>query len=114
VDGGTWSLTNIDLAAAGGCDKVLCVAPMSYDLARPPDPANRATREVPTRLLTKAVARLRRQGVDVVLLAPGPREVKEQGVNLMRSRGLGLVAEVAYEETVARLRELHDDLGTAA
>lgn len=103
VDGGAWSLTNVDLAAAAGADRVICVAPMSYDPARPPDPRNRIAREVPTRALARAVARLRRQGVEVMNLAPGPLEVAAQGLNLMRGSGLPRVAEVAFEETVRAL-----------
>jgi NTE family protein len=106
VDGGTWSLTNLDLAALGGCDTVLCVAPMSYDPARPPDPRDRLVREVATRLLVHSMDRLRRQGIRVINLAPGPREVAVQGMKLMRSTGLERVADAAYTESVAELRRL--------
>jgi NTE family protein len=106
VDGGTWSLTNLDLAVLGGCDTVLCIAPMSYDPARPPEARDRAVREVATRFLVHAAARLVRQGVRVINLAPGPREVAVQGMKLMRSTGLERVADVAYSETVAQLRRL--------
>jgi NTE family protein len=109
VDGGAWSLTNLDLASLGGCDTVICVAPMSYDPARPPDARDRVLREVSTRLLVRATDRLRRQGIRVVTLSPGPKEVAVQGVNLMRSTDLERVAEVAYDETVARLRQLRHD-----
>lgn len=104
VDGGAWSLTNLDLAAIARCDKVICVAPVSYDPVRPPERCDRILREVATRLLVRDVARLRRQGTDVLMLAPGPREVSTQGVNLMRGSGLPVVAGVAYEETVTQLR----------
>ena len=104
VDGGAWSLTNLDLAALAGARRVICVAPMSYDTTRPPDSRNRLVREVPSRLLVRDVSRLRRQGVDVLLLAPGPLEVAVQGVNLMRGTGLPGVAETAFDETVIALR----------
>lgn len=103
VDGGAWSLTNLDLVALAGCKRVICVAPMSYDPRRPPDTRNRVIREVPTRLLVREAERLRRQGIDVLMLAPGPREVAAQGANLMRGTGLAQVAEVAFEETVHAL-----------
>ncbi len=106
VDGGAWSLTNLDLASLAGCDTVLCVAPMSFDPARPPEPRDRVIREVSTRALVRATDRLSRQGIRVVTLAPGPREVAAQGMNLMRSNGLEDVADVAYGETVAHLRRL--------
>lgn len=106
VDGGTWSLTNLDLASLAGCDTVLCVAPMAFDPGRPPETRDRLIREVSTRALFRATDRLRRQGIRVVTLAPGPREVAAQGINLMRSTGLEHVADVAYGETVAHLRQL--------
>ncbi|MFZ0173066.1 MAG: patatin-like phospholipase family protein [Acidimicrobiales bacterium] len=106
VDGGAWSLTNLDLVTLAGCDTVICVAPMSYDQKRPPDPRDRVIREVATRALVRATGRLQRQGIRVVTLSPGPKEVVVQGVNLMRSTDLERVAEVAYAETVAHLRQL--------
>jgi NTE family protein len=104
VDGGAWSLTNLDLAAVAGATRVICVAPMSYDSARPPDSRSRLVREVPARLLERDISRLRSQGVDVLKLAPGPLEVAVQGVNLMRGTGLPGVAKVAFEETVSALK----------
>jgi NTE family protein len=109
VDGGTWSLTNLDLVSLGGCDTALCIAPMSYDVSRPPDARGRLAREVPTRLLARSADRLRRQGIRVVVMSPGPEEVAVQGINLMRSSNLGQVAEVAYDAAVARLRQLQGD-----
>jgi NTE family protein len=103
VDGGAWSLTNLDLAALAGLSRVICIAPMSYDPRRPPDGRGRLIRQVPTRLLVRDAARLRRHGVDVLMLAPGPLEVAAQGVNLMRGTGLADVAKVAFEETVRLL-----------
>jgi NTE family protein len=116
VDGGAWSLTNLDLASLAGCDTVICVAPMSYDPSRPPDPRDRVLREVSTRALVRATDRLRRQGIRVVALTPGPKEVAVQGVNLMRSTDLERVAEVAYSETGIHLRQLNNrgDLGGVA
>ena len=108
VDGGAWSLTNLDLAAAGGADRVICVAPMSYDPSRPPELRHRLLREVPTRLLLGAVKSLRHQGVEVMMLSPGPREVAEQGMSLMRGSGLEAVAEVAFEETKRALSHARD------
>ncbi|MHB8246584.1 MAG: patatin-like phospholipase family protein [Acidimicrobiales bacterium] len=103
VDGGAWSLTNLDLAAVAGASRVICVAPMSYDPVRPPDARNRLVREVATRLLVRDVGRLRRQGVEVLMLAPGPREIAAHGINLMRGTGLPAIAEVAFDETIKAL-----------
>ena len=104
VDGGAWSLTNLDLAATAGATRVVCIAPMAYDPDRPPDAGNRLAREVATRLLARETARLRRQGTEVLVLSPGPAEVKAQGLNLMRTSGLEKVAAIAFAETTASLR----------
>ena len=104
VDGGAWSLTNLDLSAVAGVTRVICVAPMSYDPTRPPGTRDRLVREVATRMLMRDVGRLRRQGVDVLMLAPGPLEVATQGINLMRGTGLPTVASVAFDETVKALK----------
>ncbi len=104
VDGGAWSLTNVDLAAIGDCSEVVCVAPLAYDLGDPPAPGERLLRAVATRRLWRSVARLRRQGTKVVVLAPGRRESAVHGYNFMRSGRLEDVATVAYEETVEKLR----------
>ncbi|MGH9169663.1 MAG: patatin-like phospholipase family protein [Acidimicrobiales bacterium] len=116
VDGGSWSLTNLDLVALGGCDTALCIAPMSYDVSRPPRARDRLAREVPTRLLSLSAERLRRQGIRVLTMSPGPREIAVQGVNLMRSGNLAEVADVAYAEAATHLRRLQQsgDLGGLA
>lgn len=89
VDGGAWSLTNADLAAVGGCRAVVCIAPMAFDPGSPPGPTQRLVRELSTRSLFRTVARLKRQGVRVVVLAPGGVLVRTQGLNLMRASRLG-------------------------
>ncbi|HLN06207.1 MAG TPA: patatin-like phospholipase family protein [Acidimicrobiales bacterium] len=104
VDGGVWSLTNLDLALAAGCDVAVCVAPLAYDPTQPPAVVSRTFRHLTTRWLAKEVAAARRAGLRVVVLAPGPDAVQVHGVNLMRGHGLEQVAEVAYHETCRWLR----------
>lgn len=105
VDGAAWSLNSMDLVLRSGATHAIAVAPMTFDPSRPPDRPGRILRALPTRLFLRDVARLRRHGVDVLALAPGPREVATEGVNLMRSSGLERVAEVAYAETSRHLGE---------
>lgn len=103
VDGGAWSLTNMDLALLDGATHVIAVAPMAYDPARPPDTRARLLRALPTRLFLRDVTHLRRRGVDVLPLAPSGAEAATEGINLMRSCGLENVAEVAYQETLRHM-----------
>lgn len=100
VDGGVHSLTNLDLAAEAGTSLTLCVAPMAYDLTGPPPrAANGVVRLWPTVTLRAEVRAARRAGTQVVVLAPGPSEVRVHGWNLMRGEGLRAVALAAYDAT---------------
>ena len=104
VDGGVWSLTNLDLALAAECDVAVCVAPLVYDLEAPPPRSSRTLRHFTTLWLAREVATARRGGLRVVVLAPGRESIGAHGLNLMRGHGLEQVAEVAYHETCRWLR----------
>jgi len=104
VDGGVWSLTNLDLALAAGCDVAVCVAPLTYDPEHPPPFASRTFRYATTGWLMREVATARRAGLRVIVLPPGRESIQVHGVNLMRGHGLEQVAEVAYHETCRWLR----------
>lgn len=101
ADGGVTSTTNLDLAA--GYQVVLCVAPMASAPGSPPGLAARLARTWASRSVALEAARLRRSGSEVLLIRPTAAEVSTQGTNLMRHSGLDLVAECAYDATVARL-----------
>ena len=104
VDGGVWSLTNLDLALAAGCDVAVCVAPLAYDSNQPPPFADRTFRHFTMRWLAREVASARRNGLRVVVVAPGPESIQVHGLNMMRGHGLEQVAFVAYHETIRWLR----------
>ena len=104
VDGGAWSLTNLDLALVAGCDVAICVSPLSYDPDRPPPRAERAMRHLATRWLSREVAAARRSGLRVIVLAPGPEAIKAHGFNFIRGHDLDQVAEIAFHETSHWLR----------
>lgn len=106
VDGGAWSLTNLDLALQAGCDVAICVAPLVYDPKRPPPLVERTYRHFATQWLAREVAAARRDGLRVLVLAPGPDAISAHGYNFMRGTGLDQVAEVAYHETSRFLRGL--------
>lgn len=116
VDGGAWSMTNLDLALVAGCDAAVCIAPLAFDLERPPNRGERLTRRFTTAWLEREVARARANGLRVLLVSPGPEAVRTHGINLMRGRGLDQVAEVAYHETRRWLRrpEVREDFGAVA
>ena len=107
IDGGAHSTTNLDLAARGGCDLIVGVAPMAYREDDPPGWAGRLTRRMAHNALVREVGVARRRGARVVLVRPSSQEVALHGVNFMRSRDLAPLARAAYEST-ARLAEAQD------
>ena len=96
VDGGAWSLTNLDLVAPSGLDRVLCIPPMAYDAEHPQRRSTRTLRSIPERQLARESDRLRGVGIEVTAVAPGMRALSTHGLNLMRSHGLVEVAAAAY------------------
>lgn len=114
VDGGAWSMTNLDLALEAGCDVAVCIAPLAYDLERPPSLTDRALRRITTGWLAREVATARSNGMRVFLLSPGPESVRAHGYNLMRGHGLEQVAEVAFHETCRWLRRPEVSRGVVA
>jgi NTE family protein len=100
VDGGAHSTTNLDLAAADGCELIICVAPMAFDTSeRLPDLVQRLVRLFPARKLSAEVAGARRAGAEVLMLRPSVADLQVQGLNMMRPAGMELVARAAYEST---------------
>jgi hypothetical protein len=104
VDGGAHSTTNLDLAAKGGCDLIIGVAPMAFDTVTAPDPVRQLVRRIPARQLSGEVAYARRKGATVLMLRPSASELRIQGMNMMRRSGLDRVAQAAYDSTATALQ----------
>ncbi|HEX7354296.1 MAG TPA: patatin-like phospholipase family protein [Mycobacteriales bacterium] len=87
VDGGACSPTSLDLVLPLELDTVYVLSPMtSFDFDEPTSVAARLERHVRrlvTRRLTREAARVRRTGTEVVLLGPGPADLRAIGANLM-------------------------------
>lgn len=103
VDGGAYSSTNLDLAAAAGCRLIIGVAPLAYDAAASPECGQKLVRRVPSRRLGAEVGAARRQGCQVLLLRPSTEELRLHGYNLMRGDGWEAIAVAAREATLALL-----------
>jgi NTE family protein len=99
VDGGVRSSTNLDLAAGDRPRTIVCVAPMAYDPAEPPDRMRQLVRRIPSRALSREVARARAAGSEVLLVRPTAQELHEHGGNLMRADAGEQIARSAYEST---------------
>ena len=90
VDGGTCSPTSLDLMAGLGLDEVYVLAPMaSFAYDRPRSPAarmERTWRRTVTRRVLGEAATVRESGTSVILLGPGPEDLRAMGANLMNHR----------------------------
>jgi predicted acylesterase/phospholipase RssA len=102
VDGGVRSSTNLDLAVGAGCRTIVCIAPMAYDTAMPPDALRQLVRRIPARALSREAAYAREQGAEVLLVRPTAAELRAHGPNLMRADAGETIARLAYDAT-ARL-----------
>jgi NTE family protein len=103
VDGGVHSPTNVDVLVDEPLDTVVVVSPMSASR-----PSLRNRRVNPMRLFFRAllvseVRRLRAQGTAVIVFQPGADAQRVMGINGFDSGRCARVAEVAYEQTIARL-----------
>jgi NTE family protein len=113
VDGGMYSLSNLDVLRDCALDLVICMNPCS-SLA-PPEAlgwSHRITagmRNVAGRRLGREAHRLRERGTRVVLLQPTAEDLGVMGANLMDGRRRHRVIELAID-TVARQL---DEPGTA-
>jgi len=103
VDGGVDSTTHLDLAVKAGCDLVIGVVPMAFDVEEPPKPLMQLFRRVPSRWLADEVAYARARGCQVLLFRPTATELAVHGSNLMRSDGWETIADAAYAQTTRLL-----------
>jgi NTE family protein len=114
VDGGVWSVSNLDLLAGHDLDLVVCVNPMSSLEGRSYEgPVDRLTGAV-HRLERRAWGRfgrrlgwerrrVERSGTPVLLIQPTAADLEVIPVNLMRAEERKAVAERALETSIAGL-----------
>lgn len=119
VDGGIWSVSNLDLVAGLGLDLVVCVNPMSSLEGRayegPVDRITAAIHEGERRAKIRFGRRLgweRRlvetSGTRVLLIQPTAADLEVIPVNLMRASERRAVAQRALETTIAGLETRAD------
>jgi NTE family protein len=114
VDGGVWSVSNLDLVAGRGLDLVICVNPMSSLEGRSYEgPVDRFTGAIHRlermawqrfgRRLGWERSQVERSGTPVVLLQPTAADLEVIPLNLMNPAARAPVARRALETTVAAL-----------
>jgi NTE family protein len=104
VDGGVASMHNLDLLAGEDLDAVVVSAPMSWAGRRPPISVDVAVRQSVRLQLEFEVARLRRRGVPVVIVAPTRRVITAMGIDPMDARRRGAVSRQARLATLEQVR----------
>ena len=88
IDGGTWSLSNLDSVARLELDLVICMNPSSSREAAiaPGGAVARRLREQAGRRLGREARYLRKAGTEVVLVQPTAEDLRVMGVNPMSRR----------------------------
>ena len=109
VDGGIWSVSNLDVLRGQELDLVICLNPTStLHPVRALNPINAFgllfNRASGKRLGSEA-KRLRLEGTDVVLIQPTGRDLETMGVNLMSRKNRNATIEVACETVAAQLAD---------
>jgi NTE family protein len=97
VDGGAWSPTNLDAAAAGRGDRVLCLNPTGSfrpSLGSPAGALGPVSRGIAA---TEALA-LRRRGARVRTINPDAESAAAMGTNLMDERSRGAVIAAGLKQ----------------
>lgn len=103
VDGGVWSVHNLDLVADQDLDLVVVSAPMSTDSWHARESGQVA--RVPVRAqLRREVARVRRAGTPVIVIEPDARLRATMGTTTMDARRRGPVARAASSLIAALAR----------
>ena len=110
VDGGVTSATSLDLATAAGCERIICVAPLSYQkenerLSLADRSALKAVlvRSQFARCLKKEVVEARARGIEVLVVSPLMAELAVHGANSMRPYDRAVVIESARRNTLRML-----------
>lgn len=108
VDGGVCSMTNADLAAREGLDRIYILAPMAtHGLDRPSSTAarlERRLRRAVTRRLASEIGKIAHTGVPVTVLTPGPEDLAAMGANVMNPRHRHTVLETSLRTSTRTLR----------
>jgi NTE family protein len=109
VDGGIYSVSNLDLLRNENLDLVICLNPTStlhpIRAINPRDAVTIFFRRASGRRLGSEAKTVRSDGADVVLIQPTGDDLEAMGPNLMRRANRNRVIEVARRTVTEQLRE---------
>ncbi len=101
VDGGVRSATSLGVLAHAGVDEVHVLAPMASIVTdrprKPHEVLERRVRQLFTLALLREVRQLRKLGIKVTVLTPGPDDLAAMGANLMDPRRRRRVLETSLQ-----------------
>lgn len=104
VDGGVHSPTNAAILRDQGLDVIVVVSPMSGGRGVPTDTNAVVSRHASMRLALEVRA-LRRAGIEVLVLEPGPAERHLIGGQWLSRQNVAEITRAAYDATVSHLRD---------
>nr|WP_231126216.1 patatin-like phospholipase family protein [Motilibacter aurantiacus] len=108
VDGGVRSGVSVDLFAGQGLDELYVVAPLASTHPDRPasalERAERRWRRRVTRIVLADARRVAAEGTRVVVVTPGPEDLRAMGANLMDPARRVRVLETSLRTTAAALR----------
>jgi NTE family protein len=109
IDGGIYSVSNLDLLRNESLDLVICLNPTStlhpIRAINPRDAVTIFVRRASGRRLGREAKKIRSNGADVVLIQPTGDDLEAMGPNLMRSANRNRVIEVARRTVAEQLRD---------
>jgi NTE family protein len=100
VDGGVWSLTNLDAAPAGTSTEVLCLSPTA-SLGLTVTTPTGALRAVARGAIELEALALRRRRASVRVIGPDLRSADQMGTNLMAPERASDVLAAGYRQGLA-------------
>jgi NTE family protein len=109
VDGGLYSVSNLDLLAPCGLDLVICLNPTSSRHSEPTlNPLDRVAgvvRRDAGRRLGREAKKVRAGGAEVVLIQPVGEDLRLMGRNMMAGKNRHAVIELARRTVAEQLRD---------
>ena len=109
VDGGIYSVSNLDLLRNEDLDLVICLNPTStlhpIRALNPRDAVSLLFRRASGRRLGSEAKKIRASGGEVILVQPTGDDLEAMGPNLMRSTNRNRVIELARRTVAGQLRE---------
>ena len=109
VDGGLYSADNLDLLLGTGVDLAICINPLSSGCPgtqrrKLTDHLFMLAEHAAHRQLMASARLLRRAGIRVLVIEPGPEDLRAMGLNMMSRKRIQLVMETALKTVAEQLQ----------